>query len=98
MRLKSIRKASIPETERDTFERFGEIAVLTVLMSGFAPRAVELQPIYNDPDVRANALAWMTEKSDRKERREDWTLLMEIAITAFVGLELILSVIELVKK
>jgi hypothetical protein len=89
MRLLRIRKTSIPQSHRDAFERFGEIAVLNVITSGLAPRAEELRLMYYHPDWLQNALVWLTEQSDRRERREDWLLVMEIAITLFVGIEVV---------
>jgi hypothetical protein len=42
--------------------------------------------------VEQPLLAWLTEHYDRSERRETWSITMEIAITILVAAELILMV------
>jgi hypothetical protein len=94
MRWFLVRKAVIPEGERDVFERFGVNVIGAVLGGGFNPRAIEIQPVYNDDNVRAHALAWMTEQYDRTDRKETWLITMEVSITGFVFAELILSTVS----
>jgi hypothetical protein len=96
MRWFRIRKASIPKEERDIFEPFGATVIGTVLSGGFNPLAPELQSIYASTDIRRHAAAWLTEQYDRAERKETWSLTMEAAITVFVAVELVFSVLNFV--
>jgi len=41
-------------------------------------------------------LRWLNEQADMAERRETWLLIMEIAITLFVGAELVMSVVNFI--
>lgn len=91
MRWVRIRKALIPEPERALFERFSANIIGGILAGGSSPIAEEMRPVYHDPTVRIHALAWMTEQYDRAERWETWSLTMEIAITLFVGVEILLN-------
>jgi len=93
MRLFRVRKASIPEEWRSVFERFGVNVIGGVLGGGFNPRALEIQPVYNNDAVRGYALQWMTEQYDRAERKENWMITMEAAVTIFVLFELIVSIL-----
>lgn len=90
-----VRKASIPDEWRDVFERFGVNVIGGVLGGGFNPPASEIQPVYNNDTVRAHALQWMTEQYDRAERKENWMITMEAAVTIFVLFELIVSILDL---
>jgi hypothetical protein len=95
MRWFRIRKAVVPESDRNTFERFGESVLGLILSSGYhpAPSVPELQTLYSDPTRGRNARDWLTEQFDRAERKETWSLTMEAAITVFVAFELTLSLL-----
>ena len=81
------RAADLPQAERDLLERFGPDVIRMVLVSGHAPASPDLQPLYNCADQKKRAGAWLTEKSDQAERREDRLETMELAILVLVGLE-----------
>jgi hypothetical protein len=94
MRWLFIRKANIPEQERNTFERFGVPVVGFALASSFHTAAPELHLVYDNPETRNHAADWLTEQYDRAERKESWLITMEVAITLFVALELLLSILN----
>jgi hypothetical protein len=92
MRWFRIREAKdIPKHERDNFERFGPPVIGSTLASGFHAAAPELHPIYDNPETRRHAADWLTEQYDRAERKETWSITMEVAITVFVLAELVFS-------
>ena len=91
-----VRKAAIPKDQRDVFERFGVNVIGGVLGGGFTPAALEIKPVYNNETVRAQALKWMTEEHDRTERKENWMFVMEVAITLFVLIEMVISIVDFV--
>jgi hypothetical protein len=47
-------------------------------------------------DYEAPLLSWLTEQYDRAERKETWSLTMEAAITIFVGIEVLPSIIRFI--
>lgn len=99
MRWFRIRRAAlIPESERDLFERFGASVVSIILCSGFSgPQTTEPQrALYGNRETREHAEAWLTEQYDRAERKETWSLTMEAAITVFVAVELLFSILNFV--
>jgi len=49
-------------------------------------------------DMSDSLLPWLTEQYDRAERRETWSIMMEVAITVFVAAELGLSIFSLAAK
>jgi hypothetical protein len=70
---------------RDIFERFGEAVIETVLAGNIQPRAPELAKLYADtgPTLRS-AAAWLTERGDSQEQREqrmetvEWVLVFVV--------------------
>lgn len=88
-RLFRIRRAkNVPADVRQTCERFGANVIAHMLAAGLNPRYISLQHIYNAESNQERALEWLTEQYDRAERKENWSLIMEIAITVFVFAEL----------
>ena len=80
---RKLRKANITDDQRTEFERFGE----GVLAQAFAVGAARTQ----GPDLlnvlqrdRAPLLAWLTERRDIHERKEDRLETVEWAILIFV--------------
>jgi hypothetical protein len=61
---RKVRKANIPNAERDIFERFGEAVIGSTLASGLTPHAQELQYIYGDKLKEAHARDWLTERAN----------------------------------
>lgn len=90
---RKVRKAQIPKSDRDTFERFGESVIGGILAGGFNPRAAELQSIYADVKMQEHARDWLTERGDSHERREQRLEAVEWAILLFVILGVILDVL-----
>src|SRR6266852_1556368 len=80
--LRKVRKADIPKEERDLFERYGETVISMQVSGGFTQ------------DVE-HAKAWLTERADYHERREQWLstreLILEIVIIALIGWEIHMS-------
>jgi hypothetical protein len=99
MRWFGVRKAkSIPDADREMFERFGAAIIGTVLYGGFSgpQTTVAQKALYGNTDTRKHAEAWLTEQYDRAERKETWSITMEAAITLFVAVELVLSILNFV--
>lgn len=48
--------------------------------------------LINTGEAKGPLLAWLTEQYDRAERKETWSILMEVAIVVFVAAELIFSI------
>jgi hypothetical protein len=46
--------------------------------------------------VRDSLLPWLTEQYDRAERKETWSITMEVVITAFIAVELLISIVSYV--
>ena len=92
MRWFRTRKANIDPRLRETFERYGvESMQVTLATTNYF--------LHNGKNVTAtnvldDLLPWLTEQYDRKERKETWSLTMEAAITIFVAIELVLSIVK----
>lgn len=76
--LRKVRKADIPNTERDLFERYGETVISMQVRGSFG----------EDPE---HAKAWLTERADYQERRERITLLLEIVVVLLILGEILLA-------
>jgi hypothetical protein len=94
---RKVRYATIPKEARDIFERYGEFIISSVVTGGMAQRHGDLQKIYTDQHkMLAHAMAWLTERGDIREQREQrletvewailifafWALLTELSISA----------------
>ncbi|MFY9768906.1 MAG: hypothetical protein WBG18_04975 [Xanthobacteraceae bacterium] len=77
MRLK-VRRAQISGELRDHFERYGETIIATALAT--APRP----PLLGLDGHEQEALSWLTERSDIRERKETRIEFLEWGILAFV--------------
>jgi hypothetical protein len=84
-----VKKATIPNDQRETFERYGENVIGMVLANGLNPTTGELYLIYSNPLKQRNARDWLTERSTWHERREDRLETLEWAILIFVFGELL---------
>jgi hypothetical protein len=96
MRWFRIRKANIDPELRDTFERYGTVAMQIILATGatFRHKGVVVTPDSAElPDpshwILPSLLPWLTEQFDKAERRETWNLTMEAAITVFFLIEIL---------
>ena|SRR5437879_1716007 len=96
MRWFALRKADIPKKERDMLERFGPTTVAAIIYGGFSgPLNIEPQKsLFEDATKRQHASEWLTKEYDRAERKETWSITMEAAITLFVAVELIFSILN----
>lgn len=95
---RKVRGANISQTDRDRFERYGETVVALLLASELTERPetafkISFAGMYEQVivDVRA-ATAWLTERADLHERREQRLEAVEWAIVIFVFIEVLLSV------
>ncbi len=93
---REIRRASISKSSRDIFERFGEAVIGIVLAGNLQPRAPELQKLYGDmgPTLK-DATAWLTERGDSQEQREQRMETVEWAVLMFVVLGVIVEGVQL---
>jgi hypothetical protein len=96
MRWIRIRKANIDPELRDTFERYGTVAMQMILATGatFRHKGVVVTPDSAElPEpshwILPSLLPWLTEQFDKAERRETWNLTMEAAITVLVLIEVL---------
>jgi hypothetical protein len=96
MRWFRIREASINPGLRETFERHGVGTMQSNLAVGHY--IVHDGQTIMIKDVMPDLLSWLTEQYDRAERKETWSLTMEVAITLFVFAELIFSIIGYVRS
>jgi hypothetical protein len=96
--IPKIRKANIPDDQRDVFERFGEFVIGSVLTGGFRPAHPQLTQLYSDLRTQNNARDWLTERDDLKNQHE-WRLeIVEWAIFIFVVVGVILDLLILIKS
>jgi hypothetical protein len=93
MRWVRIRKAKIGDTElRKSFERYGTTTMQILLASHGQFRKGPAGSLTNISTVEDPLLDWLTEQHDIEQRKETWSLAMEVAIVVFVGAELLFSV------
>lgn len=92
MRWFRIRKAEIDPELRETFEQHGVATMQAILATTnyFQHKGKSLMA----QNVLTDLLPWLTEQYDRAERKETWSLTMEFAITLFVAIELLFSVVR----
>lgn len=48
-------------------------------------------------DFEEPLILWLTEQYDRAERKETWSLTMDAAITAFVAIEVVPSIVRFIR-
>ena len=92
MRWFGIRKATIDPDLRETFERYGTVAMQVSLgdMNHFKHKGRNMKA----DEVIDRLLPWLTEQYDRAERKETWSITMEAAITLFVAGELGIEIVN----
>jgi hypothetical protein len=96
MRWLQIREAKIDPELRKTFDRYG-VSSLQILLSTNTTAFRHQGSIYSVGKFETELLDWLTEKSDETERRETWSLSMEVAITVLVGIEVLPTVVRFVR-
>jgi hypothetical protein len=87
-----VRKAKIDSAVRDQFERYGETVIATCLAT--TPRPASIGTFLDKHEDEA--LAWLTERSDRQERKETRIEILEWGILIFVVLGVIVESLSLV--
>jgi hypothetical protein len=90
MRWFRIRKAKVEPDLRETFEQYGVVGMQVALAATNYISHKGKQVIAET--IVDSLLPWLTEQYDRAERKETWSLTMEVAITMFVLAELLLSI------
>jgi hypothetical protein len=95
MRWFRVRKADIQPGHRAGFEQLG----VEIVRAYFTQEDGAI--VYRDNEkawpvweLRQPMKPWLREQYDRAERKETWSLTMEIAITVFVLAELVMSVLS----
>jgi hypothetical protein len=94
LRFQKVRWADIPKEDRETFERFGEIAIQIVVsgtISSFTRK--ELIEIYDDPTSFKHAEEWLLEQADLRERRDNF---ITIAFAVLIVLSIATAVFDVV--
>jgi hypothetical protein len=89
-----IRKADIDLELRKTFERYGVGTMQNLLAR--EGRFRHGGNLTNVSMVENDLLAWLTDQYDRAERKEVWSLTMEVMIVIFVGIEILPSIIRFI--
>lgn len=87
-----VRTANTKPEFRETFEQYGvpTMQALLATTNYFHHKGKDITA----QDVRPELLPWLTEQYDRAERKETWSLAMEVAITAFVATELLFTILR----
>ncbi|SRR6266581_1953600 len=100
---RQVRKADISQADRDRFERYGETVVALLLASELTENPetgtgiIKFGGLYQKVIVGVDAAtAWLTERADQRERREnrveavEWAVLIFVAIGVVVDIALLL--------
>jgi hypothetical protein len=94
MRWFRITRAEIKHETRELLEQYGPDTLRALLPGNAILETVKGARVTID-EVRRPILLWLKEQADREEKRETWLITMEVAITLFVGVELVISVVGL---
>lgn len=97
MRWFRIRTAQIDPWFRQWFEQRGVDTMRAYLTVPFHIRRPD-NTLLTEGDVRPPLMDWLTEQYDRVERKETWSLTMEVAITVFVAVELLFSILNFASR
>jgi len=84
------RTAKIDPDLRKTFEQHG-LGTMQNLLAAHDRTFVHKGRGTNADGVRSDLLPWLTEQYQRAETWETWSLTMEVAITVFVLVEVIIA-------
>ena len=94
MRWFKIRKADIDGRLRERFEQYGTGSMQAILGGvkwfHYDGEEKQIEP------YREQLLKWLTEQYDKDERKQTWSITMEVAITLFVGAELLIELLRLI--
>jgi hypothetical protein len=89
MRWFRIRTADIDPFFREWFEQRGVDTIRAYITMSYSITRPDGR-LATEREIRPHLLDWLTEQYDRAERKETWSLTMEVAITVLVAVELIL--------
>src|SRR5579859_5054845 len=82
----------VPESIRETCNRYGTQVIGKMLSEGFNPSTSDLQAIHRAEEARLQARDWLTETTDIQEYRERWVplrdLVLEIFVIVLIGIEI----------
>jgi hypothetical protein len=98
MRWLKIREANIHDGLRVDLERMGVALIQQWVVAGKVVRYKKAPSDAPEYAAEREVADWLTEQYDRTERRETWSLTMEVAITVFVLGEFVLSILNWVHK
>ena len=91
MRWLRIRRAKIDPALREMFERYGVVSMQVALGANgvirYQGREVSGEKLGDD------LLPWLTEQYDIQERKDTWSLVMEVSVSTFVLVELIVDLL-----
>lgn len=92
MRWFTIRKATINDDLRAAFEQYGvNVMQLNLALGEYIDYNGRILLI---KDILGPLTQWLTEQYDKAERKETWTLTMEVAIVVLVAAELASSILR----
>jgi hypothetical protein len=92
MRWILIREAKIDREIREMFEQYGLTTMqLNLALGDYVEHKGKIHPIKN---ISSSLLPWLTEQYDRAERKESWSMIMEVAITILVAAELLILIFK----
>jgi hypothetical protein len=92
--LRKVRRANISQELRDDLERFGETVIAGALVLG--PHSSDDKPLYAlVNNHQPESLAWLTERRDIAERKEQRVETVEVAVLIFVVVGVIVDVLLL---
>jgi hypothetical protein len=87
----------ISQESRDTFDRYGEQVIATMLAGGFYPDDDGVLSFAQKRDWRKSASEWLSERSDIREWRDRWVsgrdLFLEIVVIALIGWEIHIGIV-----
>ena len=92
MELFGVRFMYVPDSVRETCDRYGEQVIGAMLAGGFNPPTADLQFVYQSEIRRQDARDWLTERNSIREYRERWIplrdLILELAVILLIGWEI----------
>jgi hypothetical protein len=92
VRVLRIKKANIDPKVREYFEQGNaETMRVSIPGEGFSVTTDD-GTVLHERELRPHLRSWLKEQHDRAERKQDWSLIMEIMITALVAIELLMCV------
>jgi hypothetical protein len=92
MRWFRITRAEMKHETLELLEQYGPDTLRALLPGNAILETVKGARVTID-EIRRPILLWLKEQADREEKRETWLITMEVAITLFVGVELVISVV-----